>query len=1278
MSDTYFPLHPAQREVYTDQLLNINSPLYNIGGYIVLRGKLDKAKFYKTINSAPAVFDCFKLRFNLENPDFLCHYEKDYSTYNLSELDFSKNENSGEDAKIWAQGRFNTPLFLNLDTPPFEQYLLKISDNEHWFFGKYHHLITDGYGFIVWIQYISKKYQSLIAEDNLEFSYPSYKEEAIKANQYLDSFDFKTDASYWKDRILNKPEKLLQKKRFHTDNSSGNTSIYKLILTSDQRRKLEELQLNTKTSLQQLTLAALLIYFGKTTGEDEFVFGVPIHKRGSRVLRNIVGMFSGILPFKGRFQKQRILQDFLNEISGIQKTDYRHQNYPIGEISRHLKVDHSDGYFYDVVVNYEPLNIELNFNEQLQSSIVRLANEDERTPLQLAWRDYGTQQALELQVHFSKEYFSAEEAELFTKRIIYIIEQFSEKLNDTIGSIQILPSKELALLSSYNTPAFPYSSKETLVDLIEHQILRTPDKIAVLNEEAEISYAELNERSNQLAHYLQSKGVTAETLVPVCIERNINMLIGILGVLKSGAAYVPIDPEYPEERISYMLEDTNATLIISSVQSRASLPDCQGVSLIELDGIDQIELAKQPKSNLKGTTQPHTLAYVIYTSGSTGNPKGVMIEHSNAFSFLNWCRQEFSGSRFETVYATTSICFDLSVFELFYPLTVGKTIRILENGLEIGKYLSQDPSVLINTVPSVIESLLNEGTALNLASVINMAGEPVPLNILQKLDTEKIEVRNLYGPTEDTTYSTVYRLKKNAPILIGKPISNTYIYILNQDNELCPIGVSGEICIGGSGVARGYLNQPELTGEKFLADPFSSEVGAKVYKTGDLGRWLPDGNIEYLNRIDYQVKVRGFRIEPGEIESVLMQNNAVKQAVVLAKGDLTGNIGLIAYIVPGDKLDKEAVQTYLRNKLPDYMVPEFFVEMEHFPLTLNGKIDRKALPDPEEADLMHVQYTAPRNELERAISVIWQQVLQVEHIGVYDNFFALGGHSLLGMQVVSAIRKELAFELPIKSLFTHPTIAGLAGQLEQEQVSNFPPIKALENHGRSIPLSFSQERLWFIDQLEGSVQYHLPAVLRLHGKLNVLALELAFKAIVERHDILRTVVSEQDGLGYQEIKSAQTWVMSKIDGKAYVENEALLQAYIQKQILMPFNLSSDYMLRAELVSLGKEEHILIVTMHHIASDAWSMSIIVKEVAELYNSYQQNRPSFLSPLRLQYSDYSVWQRESLQGALLEEKLNYWKTKLSGIKPLELPLDYRRPIVRNTRGANIGFSIGKDFT
>ncbi|HEY0055307.1 MAG TPA: amino acid adenylation domain-containing protein, partial [Pedobacter sp.] len=1270
MSYISFALHPAQRDVYTDQLINPDSPLYNVGGYIILKGKFDKVKFNEVIKSAPEVFDFFKLRFKLDQPDFLCYYDEDYNAYNLTELDFSTQGNPEEAAKSWMQENFNASFVLTTNKLPFEQHLLKISDSEHWFFGKYHHLITDGYGFIVWVQYIANKYRSLVTNDGLTFSYPRYRDAALTANEYLNSPAYEKDASYWKNKIVSKPEKPLQKKQFRQNGSSG---IYKVIFSADEKQLLEKLQLNTNTNLQQLTLAALLIYFGKTTAESEFIFGVPIHKRGSRVLRNIVGMFSGIIPFKGHYQKDEILRNVLANISATQKADYRHYNYPIGEISRQLKGGNSDGYFYDVVVNFEPFNFDQSFGKSLQSSIVRLSNDDERLPLQLTWNGLGTQ-VLELQVNFNHEYFSAEEAQLFTERIIYIIGQFTAKINDALGSFQILPAKELALLSSFNPTANPYSQNETLIDLIEQQVEKTPQKIAVLTEGAQITYGELNERSNQLAHYLQSKGVKQEALVPVCIERNINMLIAILGILKAGAAYVPVDPEYPKERIDYTLEDTDASFIVSSTLSRGNVSDKREVTIIELDGFDQKGIANQPKTNLKGLTHSSKLAYVIYTSGSTGNPKGVMIEHGNAFSFLKWCHQEFSNSSFETVYATTSICFDLSVFELFYPLTVGKEIRILENGLDIKKYLSKDSSVLINTVPSVVDSLLNENFDLSLAPVINMAGEPIPLHILQRLDTDRTEVRNLYGPTEDTTYSTVYRLKKNAPILIGKPISNSFIYILNQDNELSPIGVSGEICIGGSGLARGYLNQLELTDKKFLIDPINPNSGSKIYKTGDLGRWLPDGNIEYLNRIDYQVKIRGYRIELGEIENALMNHSAVKQAVVLAKEDGAGSKRLVAYVVPVKDLDKEAVLAFLRNRLPHYMIPSLLVELESFPLTLNGKVDRKALPDPDEKDLLQAQYALPTTELERSLSVIWQEILQVERVGINDSFFDLGGHSILAMRVIAAIRTSLQRELSIKELFLYPTIKSLANYLQENTFSVLLPSIEVLPRPEYIPLSFSQERLWFIDQIEGSLHYHLSTALRLRGSLNIQALEFSLSEVVRRHEVLRTVIKEHQGKAYQVIKDTPGTILRIED---FGQNKGDLDSFIQNLINTPFNLSEDTLLRANLFSLNEDEQVLVITMHHIASDAWSMPILVKEIKELYEAFEQGRESSLPVLPLQYADYSIWQRNNLQVSDIQNKLNYWKEKLTGVVPLELPTDFVRPAANSTRGAATEFTISNSL-
>jgi amino acid adenylation domain-containing protein len=641
---------------------------------------------------------------------------------------------------------------------------------------------------------------------------------------------------------------------------------------------------------------------------------------------------------------------------------------------------------------------------------------------------------------------SAEEVSIIFKYNAYLLEQaYIQEIRDqfehvllqivngqagTLSNIKLLtPEQEHQLLKEFNNTYAAYPKDKSIVDLFEEQAAKTPEVTALIFENQRLSYKELNQRSNQLAHYLQKQGVKAETLVPICVERSLEMIIGILGILKAGGAYVPIDPEYPQDRISYMLEDTGASIILSSKASKVKLTS--SVTVIELD-TDRKQIEKEKDSNPEAVITPEQLAYVIYTSGSTGKPKGVMIEHKNAYSFIAWCRQEFSSSNFDIVYASTSICFDLSIFELFYPLSIGKPVRILENGLAISDYLAEDSFILINTVPSIIEHLINEKTDLSRVSVINLAGEPVLQRVLKKLDTINTEVRNLYGPTEDTTYSTMSLLEEDSPITIGKPIFNTHIYILNKDEELSSIGVIGEICIGGAGLARGYLNRSELTAEKFIKNPFNKnkEDNARLYKTGDLGRWKPDGNIEYLGRIDDQVKLRGYRIELGEIENVLNDSEQVSQVVVLAKGD-SDNKRLVGYVVPQGMFDKQVLQNYLSTKLPEYMVPALWVELERLPLTPNGKIDRKALPDPELVD-RSTAYVAPRNETEAKLAEIWRELLGVERVGIYDNFFELGGQSLLAMRAVSLIRKKLLVSIPIQMLFRFASISDLSKYLELE------------------------------------------------------------------------------------------------------------------------------------------------------------------------------------------------------------------------------------------------------
>ena len=567
----------------------------------------------------------------------------------------------------------------------------------------------------------------------------------------------------------------------------------------------------------------------------------------------------------------------------------------------------------------------------------------------------------------------------------------------------------------------------TIVDLFEERVLARPQDPALLFNGGQMNYVDLNTKSNQVAHALTKAGAGKGSLVPVCMERGPEMIIAILAILKAGAAYVPIEPDYPIERIDFMLQDCKADIAICSELSRKRLSRTQHLELVMQDRGGGI--VNEPASNLSHRPAANDLAYIIYTSGSTGVPKGVMIEHRNVSAFLHWATQEFLPDHFNLVYASSSICFDLSVFELFFPLCSGKPLRIIESGLYIANHLKCDARVLLNTVPGVVESLLKQGADLTAIAMINMAGEPIPPRILQKLDTTNTEVRNLYGPTETTVYSTVYHLVKEQPALIGKPIANTYIYILNAEGKKSDVGRTGEIYIGGASVARGYLNNDVLTRERFLPDPFQNNPGSVMYKTGDLGRWLVDGNIEFLGRLDDQVKIHGYRIELSEIEHVLEQSAMVQRAIVMAKKNREGMSRLVAYIVPETEFKKEAIASWLREKLPDFMVPALLVEIDHVPTTFNGKTDRKALPDPDENDFVRHEYFAPASAIEKQVAGIWKEVLKIDRIGINDNFFELGGTSLMTLEVVSRA-EHLGFVLQPMDLYLQPTVQQLSHLIE--------------------------------------------------------------------------------------------------------------------------------------------------------------------------------------------------------------------------------------------------------
>jgi len=608
-----------------------------------------------------------------------------------------------------------------------------------------------------------------------------------------------------------------------------------------------------------------------------------------------------------------------------------------------------------------------------------------------------------------------------------------------VAHITLLPEHELrTLLIDWNDTSSDYAKDKCIHQLFEDQVSRTPDAVALVCENSRLTYKELNSRANQLGHYLRKMGVGPEVLVGVCVERSMNMLVGVLGILKAGGAYVPLDPAYPKERLAFMLEDSQAPIVLTQQKLIGELSESPS-QLVCLDS-DWESIAQEPEVNLVSKITPKNLAYVIYTSGSTGKPKGVAIEHRSTIALLHWAMLVFTSEHLKGVLASTSICFDLSVYEMFAPLSCGGTIILVENVLHLPTAPSAREVTLINTVPSAITELLRLKGLPPSVRTVNLAGEPLKTELVRKIyeNSSVKEVFDLYGPTEDTTYSTFTLRHGNRMATIGRPISNTQVYILDRYLQPLPVGIPGELYLGGDGLARGYLNRPELTGERFLDNPFSQMPGSRVYRTGDLARFLPSGEIEYLGRIDKQVKIRGFRIELGEVEAAICSHPLVTESVVIASSDLLGEKRLVGYIVtkPDQQVESNDLRAFLRQGLPDYMVPSTFIELDEIPLTPNGKIDRKALPVPDSTiSRTEAAFVAHRDDLELRLTKIWEEILGLHPIGIKDNFFDLGGHSLQAVRMFADVEVTFGKSIPLATILQSPTIEALAQILRQDNWS---------------------------------------------------------------------------------------------------------------------------------------------------------------------------------------------------------------------------------------------------
>jgi amino acid adenylation domain-containing protein len=821
--------------------------------------------------------------------------------------------------------------------------------------------------------------------------------------------------------------------------------------------------------------------------------------------------------------------------------------------------------------------------------------------------------------------------------------------------------------------------------------------VAVVCGEEQISYEELNRRANRLAHRLVRLGVGPESRVGIMLERSIEMITGLLAIMKAGGAYVPLDPDYPRARLDFILAETDAEVMLTDERGLERLPDEYRDRVLLVDK-DQDAVAREDEQNLGVNISSDSLAYVTYTSGSTGKPKGVSVVHRAVVRLVRRTDYASFGSS-ETFLQLASLAFDASTFEIWGSLLNGARLVLMparEASLEELAYAIRQHQVTTLWLTAGLFHLMvdHQLEALRTVRQLLAGGDVLSVSHIEKFlaNSGDVKLINGYGPTENTTFTCCYAMTGPREFLssvpIGRPVSNTEVYILDENWQPAGIGVTGELYIGGDGLARGYFNRPDLTAARFIPHPFSMEPGRRLYQSGDLARYLPDGNIEFIGRRDRQVKVRGFRVEPGEIETILDQHSSVRESVVVAREDSPGGQRLVAYLVarPGQPSNVSELRNYLKERLPEYMLPSVFVLLDEIPLTPHGKVDRNVLPAPDQSrPELKGSSAVPRDAIEAALAEIWAQVLGLERVGIHDNFFDLGGHSLLAIQITSRLHKVLQVLMPIRSIFETPTVADLAAKIK-DVLKGGPgqPLLPIECVSREehLSLSFAQQRLWFLDRLEpDSDLYNIPAAVRLNGNLNVAALQESFNEIVRRHETLRTRFKVFLGEPEQVIGPAKGSELPVTDLRqlSMMEREARAKLLTTEEARRPFNLSTGPLFRISLLRLGEDEHILLLTMHHIISDGWSMGIFIQEMAALYEAFLQGELSPLAELAIQYADYAVWQQASFNSGALQDQLAYWKQRLDGGPAvLQLPADRPRPKMQTFRGASLTVTLSVELT
>ncbi len=1263
----YYETSSAQKRMFSLNCLDSSSTNYNIPSIKIIEGKLSVEKIQKAYKILVERHESLRTSFHLMGEAVVQKVHKNID-FNILYTEVME----GEEEAIIRQ--FIRPFNL-AEAPLLRVELIKLSDIKHILLLDIHHIISDG----VSIGVLWNDLMELYNEKELPQLKLQYKDFSTWQNHLIKSSIMGKQEEYWLKVFSGDIPKLNLTTDFPrpvVQNYDGDFVNFKI--GRDLYDKFRNLKIETGSTTYMILLAVLNILFSKYTGQSDIIIASPIAGRRHKDLGNIIGMFVNTLVMRNYPEGNKSFKEFLKEIRVNSLKAYDHQDYQFEELVDKLKIPRE--------LNRNPLfDIMLAMQDMKETDIeidglkfINYENGNKVSQFDMTFYAFEENREVHIRIEYCTSLFKQETMEALTGHVSRIIEAVAENCDVRLSDIDILTENEKTqILEEFNNTKVEYTKGKTIHQLFEEQVEKNPDGVAVIFREKWFTYKELNEKANQIARRLIEKGVKPNTIVGIMLERSLEMIIGIMAILKAGGAYLPIDPLYPKDRIKYMLEDSNIEILMTTTHWLYSIDFDKGIIDLEDE-----KLYVGDKANLAKYSNSQNLAYVIYTSGSTGNPKGAMIQHYSLVNRLNWMQKKYPLTPEDVILQKTPFTFDVSVWEIFWWGITGAQVCMLEPGAEKNPKemideIKRSRVTTMHFVPSMLNAFLEylqegvEEQRLTSLKQVFTSGEALTIQQARKFNTfvrENYNTRltNLYGPTEATIDVTYFNYENEVcfnSIPIGKPIDNTQIYILSNEGNLQPIGVPGELYIAGDGVASGYLNRPELTAEKFVNNPFAE--GQKMYKTGDLAKWLNDGNIEFLGRIDHQVKIRGFRIELGEIESKFKEVEEITDVAVLDKIDTKGNKALWAYIVSDKELTVEYLRDQLSKQLPEYMIPSYFVQLEKLPLSVNGKLDRSKLLNIENTIDVGTKFDLPTNKIEKKLVEMWRELLSIEKIGTSDNFFNLGGHSLRAIVLISKIRQDLNVEISLSELFKTPTIKGIAKLIYESEEEVYFPIEVIQEQ-EYYEASSAQRRMFTLNQFDkNSINYNMPMVRIIEGYLDVEKLKRVFKALVERHEILRTSFELVEERVVQKVNKE---VDLNINCKEVIEGE---EEPIIDEFIRPFDLSKAPLLRVELIKLTEIKHILLFDMHHIISDGVSMEILWNEFFRLYANNQ------LPPLRIQYKDFSAWQNQLYMAGKMQKQENYWLNLFNGeIPQLNMPTDYPRPLTQSFSGDRISFTLEKE--